>query len=189
MLWERAFEALAVRGGEGDVCFFRRGGVRRGWGALCDCAAQERCRRRLEPLFADLDGESASDVRGKGAMCDRLEERRFEEADGERSEKGKGAVRGDAFHCADCRAVRIHGIGFVRRFISDVRKSGNGGLCARGLALGVDSGALSLRGARTMGAAVEAAFRWLGWGIGGQCVEYGTYSFAVAVCAGARGAR
>ena len=80
-------------------------------GALCECAARERCGRRLKPLFADLDGESAGDVRGKGAMCDRLEGRRFEEADDERSEKGKGAVRGDAFYCAYCRAVRFRGVG------------------------------------------------------------------------------
>ena len=119
------------RAGREMYAFFRRGGVRWSRGALCECAARERCGRRLKPLFADLDGESAGDVRGKGAMCDRLEGRRFEEADGEQSEKGKGAVRGDALRWADCQAVRFRGVGFARRFIFDVRKSRNVGLCAR----------------------------------------------------------
>ena len=71
--------------GAGDACFF----------AVAVCAGG---RARVEIARR----KTAGDVRGKGAMCDRLEERRFEEADGEQSEKGKGAARGDAFHCADC---------------------------------------------------------------------------------------
>ena len=57
-----------------------------------------------------------------------MEGRRFEEADGEQAEKGKGAVRGDALRWADCRAVWFRGMGVVRRFIFDVRKSGNAGV-------------------------------------------------------------
>ena len=61
-------------------------------GALCECAARERCGRRLKP------------------PC--------------------WAASGDTFHCADCQAVRFRGVGFARRFIFDVRKSENVGLCA-----------------------------------------------------------
>ena len=86
---------------------------------------------RLKPLFAGLAGKSTGDVRGKGAMCDRLEGRRFEEANGEQSEKGKGTVREDALRSAGYQAVRFRGMGIARRFIFDVRKSRNVGLCAR----------------------------------------------------------
>ena len=68
-------------------------------GALCECAARERCGRRLKLIFAGLAGKSAGGVR-----------------------QGR---------------------------------------------------ALSLRGKRTARAAVEAAFRWLGWGIGGRCAGKG----------------
>ena len=51
-----------MRGGEGDVCFFRRGGVCWSRGALCECAARERRGRQLKPLFADLAGKTAGNV-------------------------------------------------------------------------------------------------------------------------------
>ena len=40
-------------------------------GALCECAARERCGRRLKLIFAGLAGKSAGGVRwSRGARCD-----------------------------------------------------------------------------------------------------------------------
>ena len=95
--------------GAGDACFF----------AVAVCAgagARVEIARR----------ETAGDVRGKGAMCDRLEERRFEEADGEQSAKER--QEGTRFTAQTVRQCGFSAWGVCARFIFDVRKSRNAGV-------------------------------------------------------------